>query len=239
MRIVIFDPQQIVAEFLAHCCLENHHTIAAIAVTGCSALAAISHFKPELVVAEPFAPDMDGFEIPRLTRQITPTAKLLIVSSRLDDYALAQTEQLRAEGFVDKTTEGIRNLASALVAIAGGGRFFSPSFMDAHWRRITNPKSWYRLLSTQEQRILAHIAAGHDNDEIASSLAITSHTVRTHRKNISRKLAIENGVKLALFAVRCGLPTPAADSRLNGGRLSTGESKVQNWQTLRHPDSAR
>ncbi|MFA8450853.1 MAG: response regulator transcription factor [Bacteroidales bacterium] len=68
-----------------------------------------------------------------------------------------------------------------------------------------NPKENQNTLSQREKAILKHIAMGQTNNEIAENLFISSHTVMTHRKNITRKLAIKTVSGLTVYALLNGI----------------------------------
>jgi DNA-binding NarL/FixJ family response regulator len=133
-----------------------------------------------------------------------PELRILVLSSHCDDYTLFRVEKSGVHGFIDKTSNTVETLRSALKELAAGRVYFSASFQQAKVARRADPRSFTKVLSEWERAILSLVGQGLNDDEIGKRLKLSPRTVQTHRSNLLRKLGIKGTPKLIAFAIEHG-----------------------------------
>ncbi len=210
MKLVIVEDQPIIRESLRRMCAKEFgHEVIAEADCVADAIAVILACKPEAVVLDVGLPDGSGLTVVARVRLALPTVRFLIMSGFVDDYTVYRAEKLGVHGFIDKNTSPSEALRSALVALAEGRTWFSPSVQAIRHTRHIDPQSFAKVLSDTEQQVLALIGNGLDDDEIGRKFGITRTTAQTHRSHILRKLEIPGTPKLIAFANQHGFVRPA------------------------------
>lgn len=208
MRIAIIEPLLMLRSAITKACqVESDCEVIAEAGSGSQALRAVVDHQPELVVLNLLLPDMDGFRVVERIRARAAATRILILSPYSDDFTILRVEQANVQGFVDQQHNTLAVLRDALRAIAAGGTYFSPAYEVARQARHADPRSFDKLLSAGEQRVLRLIAEGLTDEEIGELLRISPRTVRTHRHNILQKLGVAGTPKLIAFAMRHGFTT--------------------------------
>lgn len=156
-------------------------------------------------------PGWDGLEV---LRRITGDPELdgvrvvMLTTFELDDYVF---ESLRAgaSGFVLKDADSA-DLLHAVRVVAAGGSLLAPSVT----RRVieefasdvpARPHPLLHLLTERERQIVAWVATGQSNEEIADALTVSPATVRTHVGRAMTKLAARDRAQLVVFAIQSGL----------------------------------
>jgi DNA-binding NarL/FixJ family response regulator len=163
-------------------------------------------------------PDLDGIEA---TRRLAgpdvedPMAVVIITTFDLDEYVYGAL-QAGAKGFLLKDA-GPQLLVQALHAAVNGDALISPSvtarllttFID---QRPSSPLQPVEPLTGREEQVLAKVAGGLTNAEIAEELFISLSTVKSHLASLMTKLAARNRVDLAMWAYQTGRVSPTAHS---------------------------
>lgn len=189
--------------------------IAGEAATGQQAVDRTLRLKPEVVLMDVRMPDLDGIEATRRLATAGSPAKILILTTfEQDDYVFAA---LRAgvSGFLLKRTRP-EDLISAVHIIAAGDSLLSPSVTRRVVDRMAQQPmpdfadpSILSSLTPREREVLAALARGLSNREIATALVVEETTVRTHVKHILMKLQLRDRVQAVIFAYEHGLIRPA------------------------------
>ncbi len=192
-------------------------TVVGEAATGREAVALVRDHHPDLVVMDIRMPEMDGLEA---TRQITSdpelsgTRILVLTTFELDEYVFEALEA-GASGFLLKGGEPA-DLVQAIRVLADGDALLAPSITRRLINRYlsadhdTEPPSkpdGYEELTAREREILAHIASGMTNAEIAAAFHLSPLTVKTHVSRILTKLGARDRVQLVVIAYNHGLTT--------------------------------
>lgn len=139
----------------------------------------------DLVILDIGLPDSDGLELLRRLRIHHPDCPVLIYSAEQSRHTLLRAASLGAAGYVVKS-QSMAQLLSAILAVLGGQQAF-PTLPE----RIDLP------LTEKEQQIVALLARGLSNLQIAEQLHISNKTVSTHKKNILEKTGVQSVVELA------------------------------------------
>jgi len=204
-RAVIIEDQRLIAEFL-----HNHCEAQGLVVLQCCAgfgegRAAVQLHKPDLLLLDLSLPDGDGLELARMVLAERPRTKVLAVSSHQDPWTMLQVQRIGIHGFVDKQGQQTAILTEAIHAVLGGRIYFSPVVNAASTTIRCDPKSFIRVLSDYETRILSLIGESLTDEEIAGMLGISPATMQSRRRDILRKLNIHSTPKLIHYAIVNGL----------------------------------
>jgi DNA-binding NarL/FixJ family response regulator len=201
MRVVIIEDQLMMREILALACRRDFGCeVAAECGTGRLGLEAIAQASPAVVLLDLQLPDCDGLDLLDTVHQRYPAVKILVLSSRCDAFAVYRVERARASGYVDKGSQTVQLLGTALAAIAAGGVYFSSAFHEAKLARRNNPVSWDKLLSDREQAVLLQLADCFEDTAVATRLGISPGTAEKHRFNLMRKLGLKSAAELQAYA---------------------------------------
>ncbi len=184
------------------------------AVNGQEALTRAAELRPDVILMDVRMPVLDGLQA---TRQIAITdgaPKVLILTTfDLDDYVY---EALRAgaSGFLLKDASA-GELAEAVRVVAAGDALLSPGVtrrLIAEFARQGAPRAASRKhldgLTERETEVLALVARGLSNTEIAAHLVVAEQTIKTHVSRVLMKLALRDRAQAVVFAYESGLVRP-------------------------------
>lgn len=182
------------------------------AADGAAAVQALRTHPADVVLMDVRMPVLDGVEATRrIIEAGLPTKVLVLTTFDLDEYAFAAL-QAGASGFLLKDARPA-DLLSAIRSVAAGDAVVAPSttrrLLDhvaptlAQSPHAHDPR--LALLTEREREVLAEVAAGRTNAEIASTLYMAEGTVKTHIGRLLTKLQARDRVGLVLFAYENGL----------------------------------
>jgi len=210
IRVLVADDQELVRTGL-RMILDAQPGIEVIAeaADGRRAVELARRLRPDVCLLDIRMPGMDGLEA---TRELAgpavpdPFAVVVITTFDLDDYVYAAL-RAGARGFLLKDA-GADLLAQAVHAAANGDALIAPNvtarlleaFADAG--PVAPPVQPIEPLTDREEQILAAVARGRTNTEVAAELFITLSTVKTHVASLMTKLGARNRVEIAMWAYR-------------------------------------
>ncbi|MGW2785477.1 response regulator [Streptomyces populi] len=216
IRVLIADDQQMVRQGFT-VLLNTHPGIEVIgqAVDGLDAVRKVAELAPDVVLMDIRMPELGGIEATRRITTDTPHIKVLVLTTfDLDEYVY---EALRAgaSGFLLKDASADQ-LAEAVRVIAAGDALLAPGItrrLIAEFSRLgSTPRTPLKQrvgdLTERETEVLAHIAQGLSNAEIAQRLVVAEQTVKTHVGRILVKLGLRDRTQAAVFAYESGLVRP-------------------------------
>jgi DNA-binding NarL/FixJ family response regulator len=217
IRVVLADDQVLVrAGFRVLLETEDGFEVCGEAGDGAQAVAMTTEQRPDIVVMDIRMPGVDGLEA---TRRITEdpelnAVKVLVLTTfDVDEYVY---EALRsgASGFLLKDTEPVE-LLRALRVIVDGDALLAPTvtrrLISEFVGRPENRRidiSAIHQVTDREREVLALVAGGLSNDEIAAQLVISTATARTHVSRIMTKIGARDRAQLVVLAYESGLVTP-------------------------------
>ncbi len=188
--------------------------VIAEAVDGREAVEAAARLRPDVILMDVRMPVLDGLQA---TRQITALRGgprvLILTTFDLDDYVY---EALRAgaSGFLLKDASA-RELADAVRLVAAGDALLAPGVtrrLIAEFARMGAPRSPRRKdlegLTERESEVLALVARGMSNAEIAAHLVLAEQTVKTHVSRILMKLGLRDRTQAVVLAYETGVVQP-------------------------------
>lgn len=208
VRVVVADDQEIVRTGL-RMILDAQPGIDVVgeAADGRQAVELARRLRPDVCLLDIRMPGTDGLEATRLLAGpdvADPVAVVVVTTFDFDDYVYAALRS-GARGFLLKDA-GPDLLAQAVHAAARGDALIAPSvtarlleaFADA--RPAGPPPQPVDPLTEREEQILAAVARGRSNDEIARELYISLSTVKSHVASLMGKLGVRNRVEIAIWA---------------------------------------
>ena len=161
--------------------------------------------RPDVILMDLVMDEMDGIESTKLILKDWPDAKIIIVTSFIDDEKVYPAIEAGAAGYLLKTSTA-NEIAEAIRATQRGERVLEPEVTTKMMDRLTNRTPiLHEDLTNREQEVLLLIAEGKSNQEIADSLFITLKTVKTHVSNILSKLEVEDRTQATIYAFKHGL----------------------------------
>lgn len=177
------------------------------AADGDEALRKIRELAPDVVLMDVHMPRMDGLAVTELLRKETPNVKVLVLSMHNNRDFIFRIIQAGAHGYVSKEAAP-EELLRAIESVFNGEPFFSPDIARAALNQMVHAggrKEPFAQLTGREREVLALIAEGKSNKEIASRLGIGVRTIETHRERIMRRLDIHSVAGLTKFAIANGM----------------------------------
>lgn len=162
--------------------------------------------RPDVILMDLVMEIMDGIESTKKILADWPEAKILIVTSFIDDEKVYPAIEAGASGYLLKTSTA-QEIAEAIRATYQGERVLEPEVTDKVMAQLSgrNRHILHDELTNREREILLLIAQGMSNQEIADELFITLKTVKTHVSNILAKLEVEDRTQAAIYAFKHGL----------------------------------
>jgi two-component system response regulator DevR len=170
------------------------------------AIVEAARLKPEVVLMDVRLPDGSGIEACRTIRAQRPEARVLFLTSFADDDAVLASILAGADGFLLKEVSSDQ-LLHAVRTVAGGQSILDPAVTQrvmTRMKSLSGPAKEEKsdLLSPQEQRVLALVAEGKTNKEIAVSLELSDKTVGHYLENIFQKLQVSRRSQAAALYAR-------------------------------------
>jgi two-component system nitrate/nitrite response regulator NarL len=215
IKVLVADDHPVVRKGLQSCLArETRLKIVGEAADGDEALRKTHELGPDVVLMDVNMPRMDGLAVTELLRKEAPSVKVLVLSMHNNQEFIFRIIQAGAHGYVSKEASP-DELLRAIETVFDGESFFSPEVARAALNQLVSSggkKEPYAQLTGREREVLALIAEGQSNKEIATKLGIGVRTIETHRERIMRRLGIHSVAGLTKFAIANGLVT------LEGGK---------------------
>jgi DNA-binding NarL/FixJ family response regulator len=181
--------------------------VVAEAEDGASGLAAIETHRPDVAVLDIGLPGMDGIELTRRVRIVSPATRIAILTVQDLETEILAALAAGADAYSLKTSSPDR-IVTAIRTAAEGGAYFDPQIAHIALGRIASVRplaAGDSPLTPRETEILRMIADGRGNAEIAIALFIGLGTVKGHIRDILEKLAASDRTQAAVLALRRGL----------------------------------
>ena len=199
---------------------EDGVTVAGEAGDGAEAVELARRVRPDVVLMDIRMPGTDGIEATRRITAAEPGVRVLVLTTfDLDEYAFGAL-QAGASGFLLKDVRP-HELVAAVRTVASGDAVVSPRvtrrLLEEYARRLpvadagADPADRYPQLASlteREREVLAVVAQGLSNTEIAASLFVSETTVKSHVGRILAKLGLRDRVQIVVLAYESGLVTP-------------------------------
>ena len=215
LRVMVVDDQALVRRGFA-LVLDNEPDIEVVAEagTGVEAIEKAREHKPDIILMDIRMPEMDGLEATARILETGDTASRVIILTTFDpDEYVFRALQAGASGFVLKDIPP-ESLVEAVRTVADGGAMLAPGITRRLISQFAqkmgagrNLAERLERLTAREREVLAAIADGKSNAEIAEALFIGAATVKTHVSSVLSKLGLRDRAQAVVFAYECGLAT--------------------------------
>jgi two-component system response regulator NreC len=211
IRLLLVDDHAVVRSGL-RMLLEHEQDIEIIgeADTAKEALARVGQLGPEVVLMDIGLPDGSGIEVTQKIKQEWPQVAVVALTIHEDEEYFFKMLQAGASGYVPKRAAP-EELLTAVRTAAAGGIYLYPSlakllvqdFLAGNREAVS--ATALDELTEREREVLAYLAEGSSNPEIAEALSISPKTVARHRENLMAKLNLHSRTELVKYAIRKGI----------------------------------
>ena len=206
IRVLVVDDHPVVRQGLrTFLDLQDDMTVVGEAADGTAAVTAADELRPDVVLLDLRMPGADGIAALRGLRRSGNPARVLVVTSFTEPAAVLPAVQAGAAGYVYKDIDPPA-LASAIRSVHAGHVLLHPDVARLLAEARSGPAD--TTLTPREREVLAAIARGRANREIARQLGLAEKTVKTHVSAILTKLGLQDRTQAALYAVRTGMADP-------------------------------
>ncbi|MFG2190898.1 response regulator [Streptomyces sp. NPDC048639] len=208
IRVLLVDDHQVVRRGL-RTFLEVQDDIEVVgeAADGAEGVARAEELRPDVVLMDVKMPGTDGIEALRKLRALDNPARVLVVTSFTEQRTVVPALRAGASGYVYKDVDPDA-LAGAIRSVHAGHVLLQSEVAGALLSQEESAGSGQGRggsLTDREREVLALIADGRSNREIARALVLSEKTVKTHVSNILMKLDLADRTQAALWAVRHGV----------------------------------
>lgn len=201
IRVLVVDDHPVVRQGLrTFLDVQDDLTVVGEAPDGDAAVAAADELHPDVVLLDLKMPGADGVAALRGLRESGNPARVLVITSFTEPAAVLPAVRAGAAGYVYKDVDPPA-LAAAIRAVHAGHVLLHPDVA----RLLAAGEAPSAHLTPRERDVLAGIARGRANREIARDLGLAEKTVKTHVSAILTKLGVQDRTQAALYAVRTGL----------------------------------
>ncbi|MGE5463929.1 MAG: response regulator [Syntrophothermus sp.] len=210
-RILLVDDHAVVRSGL-RMLLENERDIEIVgeAASAHGAIEAAMNLRPNVILMDIGLPDLSGIDATREIKKIVPDVAIVALTIHEDEEYFFKMLEAGATGYVPKRAAP-EELLTAIRAAATGQVYLYPSLAKllvrdflSGGRPVPGEQPDSDLIDREEE-VLAYLADGANNEEIAKALFISPKTVARHRENIMRKLNLHSRSELVRYAIRKGI----------------------------------
>ncbi len=205
IRVVLADDHPLVLEGLrAMLQAEEDIEVLAAVTDGSELIPIVERYRPDVVVLDLQMPGLSGWDCLEAIRRASPGTRILILTAFGDGEFIQMAIEREADGFVLKT-ESPQQTLTAIRQVAQGHLVFPQAARRWLGRRLPEGLA---ALTDREREILALVAEGLSNAQIARRLGIRVATVKFHLQNVFQKLGVRNRTEAARFylTARSGRP---------------------------------
>ena len=206
IRVLIADDHLVVREGLRTIlAVADDIEQAGEAADGAEAVQLVGELAPDVVLMDLRMPNMDGIEAIKQIKARYPTVEIVILTTYNDDEYIIRGLRAGARGYLLKDSDR-QALFDTIRAAARGESLLPSTIVDKVVAQLAAPQpAPSGDLSGREQQVLAMLAQGAANKEIALQLNISERTVKAHVTSIFNKLGVNSRTEAAVMAVRQGL----------------------------------
>lgn len=173
---------------------------------GLKAVELAMELRPDVILMDLVMPEMDGIEATKRIIEKWPEAKIIIVTSFLDDEKVYPALEAGATSYMLKTSKA-SEIARAVRSTFRGQSVLEPEVTGKMMEKLRRPKitQLHDQLTNREMEILLLMTQGKTNQEIADELYIALKTAKVHVSNILSKLAVQDRTQAVIYAFKHSL----------------------------------
>ncbi len=204
--LIVDDHEMVRIGVSAYLSAQQDMTVVGEAENGKEAVELALKLRPDLILMDNVMPVMTGAEATAEILKQWPDAKIMMVTSFLDDDKVYPALEAGAVSYILKTSNA-KQIADAIRKTMNGESVLEPEVTTKMMQRMrSNAASpLHEQLTEREMEVLLHVAQGKTNQEIADELFIALKTVKTHVSNILAKLEVQDRTQAVVYAFHNGL----------------------------------
>jgi DNA-binding NarL/FixJ family response regulator len=203
--VVLADDQRVVREGLASLLsLLPGIEVLGAASDGEEAVALVQRLRPDVVLMDLQMPRCNGVEATRRLREQSPASKVIVLTTYADDRSVLEALQAGARGFLTKDA-GAEEIERAIAAVLRGEAAIDPAVQHHLVDAVAAKPELPHGLTPREAEVLALIAEGLSNAEIAHRLVVSEATVKSHINHLFTKIGVRDRAQAVTYAYRNGL----------------------------------
>ena len=209
-RVLIADDHPLFRNGVASLLATRRYEVVGQAGTGAEAVALAGQLQPDLILMDIRMPGMNGLAATRLIKAARPEARIVILTVSEDEADLFEAIKSGAAGYLSKSLEA-EQFFNLLEAVLRGEAGLTPDLAAKILREFASPQDAAPSppspddLTPREREVLALVAQGATNAEVAERLVVSENTAKFHMKNILQKLHARNRAEVVAFAHRAGI----------------------------------
>ena len=182
------------------------------AADGPEATQMVERLKPDVLVVDMMMGGMNGIEVTRNVRKLSPKTCVVVLSMHADEGYVLEALRAGAKAYVLKDSIADDLLHAMREAILGRRYLSHPlseqvieGYLQKEEGAALKP---HERLTVREREVLHMLAQGLNNEEIAVRLSVSRRTVEVHRAHVMHKLGVHNQVQLLRYAIQAGITHP-------------------------------
>lgn len=204
IKVILIDDHQMVRLGLkSYLDLQVDVTVVAEAENGCQGVDLALTFRPDVIIMDLVMPELSGIDATLEILKQWPEAKILVLTSYLDNAKIYPVLEAGAKGYMLKTSSA-DEILNAIRKVARGELAIETE-VDKKVQTINVNAPLHHQLTARERDILSLLAKGYDNQRIADESFISLKTVKTHVSNILAKLNVSDRTQAVVYAFEHGL----------------------------------
>ena len=208
IRILLVDDHEMVRIGVsAYLQAQSDMEVVGEAVNGEEAVKMALDLRPDVILMDMVMPVMNGAEATDAIIRQWPEAKIMIVTSFLDDDKVYPALKAGAVSYILKTSKASR-IADSIRETMNGTPVLEPEVMSKMMKQMRHDRVLHEDLTEREMEILLLLANGYTNQEIADELFIALKTVKTHVSNLLAKLEVHDRTQAVIYAFQHKLVSP-------------------------------
>jgi DNA-binding NarL/FixJ family response regulator len=201
-KVFVCDDHTIIVEGL-ELLFKNHAEFMLIGQThrGMELLSKLKELKPDILLLDLNLKDSDGFTLLEQIRKKDNVLKIIFLTMYQDEFLIQRAQKEGANGYLQKSVSN-KELLHAFEQV-----YHQPFYISGALQNDIENRKMFRdhfadkmKLTRREVELIPLLAAGKSSTQIATELFVSAHTIDTHRKNIFKKLKINNIIELVNFA---------------------------------------
>jgi NarL family two-component system response regulator LiaR len=212
LRTLVTDDDPLVRRLIRDTLQRDNMTVIAEARTGREAVELALFYRPDVVVMDDVMPEMDGIEATRRIYEQDPSIRVILLTGGVDESLVLRGLRAGAAGFLTKDME-LDSLPRTLRASCDGEAAISRKLamqLVKHLRSVATDSAGLRpvrsKLTGREWEVLDLLSGGASTEDIAQTLVLSRETVRSHLKNLYRKLEVRSRQEVVAAAARMREP---------------------------------
>ncbi len=201
MRVLVVDDHALVRAGIASLLTASGLEVVGQAGDGAEAFACARALRPDLILMDVQMPRCNGLEATRAIKSELPNVKVVMLTVSDDEADLFEAVKSGAEGYLLKNLRE-EEFTELLTRLGNDEPIMSPPLARKLLLELASPRNENpEGLTKREEEVLAFVARGATNKEIAAELYISPNTVDFHMRNILAKLHVHNRAQAAVWAL--------------------------------------